>query len=258
VNLRKREAKLHDRRRLHVSPTVFGLVRIDGDLDPETGETVVTALRSCVDAELRSPDPEDRRTPPQRRADALGEICRRWLDSTERPQLRGERPHVTVTVDLQTLGGRAGGRSDFEHVGPVPPETVRRLACDAAFTRVLTMGRSEPLDVGRKTAVVPAPMRRAVIVRDGGCRFPGCDRPPPWCDAHHVVHWADGGRTALANLLLLCRRHHRLIHQGFRVETIDGRTVFRRPDGTIIEAVGNRRSRPPTDPSEDVSLQPVA
>ncbi|CAN5232545.1 HNH endonuclease signature motif containing protein [soil metagenome] len=229
------EQGLRERRRLHVSPTVFGLVRIDGDLDPDTGETVLTTLRACVDAELRSPDPEDRRTPAQRRADALGEICRRWLDSGDRPEIRGERPHVTLTADVQALGGNRGGHSELEHVGPIGVETARLWACDAVVTRVLTMGRSEPLDVGRRTSVVPAPMRRAVIVRDGGCRFPGCDRPPPWCDAHHVVHWADGGPTALANLLLLCRRHHRLVHQGFRMEMTRDGPIFRRRDGTILE-----------------------
>jgi HNH endonuclease len=72
-------------------------------------------------------------------------------------------------------------------------------------------------------------------VRDGRCRFPGCDRPPPWCDGHHIVHWADGGPTALANLVLLCRRHHRLVHHGFTVEMNDGRPVFRREDGSTLE-----------------------
>ncbi len=100
------EDSLRERRRLHVSPTVFGMVRIDGDLDPDTGETVLTALCSGVDADFRSSDQQDRRSPGQRRADALGEICRRWLDSSDRPQVGGERPHVTVTVGLEALRGR--------------------------------------------------------------------------------------------------------------------------------------------------------
>ncbi|MBI2237094.1 MAG: HNH endonuclease [Actinobacteria bacterium] len=103
--------------------------------------------------------------------------------------------------------------------------------------RVVMAGRSEPLDVGRRTPVVPPAIRRAVILRDGHCRFPGCDRPHTWCDAHHVVHWADGGPTALPNLVLLCRRHHRMLHHpgGFRLELADGRPVFRRPDGSVLE-----------------------
>jgi Domain of unknown function (DUF222)/HNH endonuclease len=223
------------RRRLHVSPTVFGMVRIDGDLDPETGETVLAALRACVDAELRSPDPEDRRTPAQRRADALYEISRQWMDLSDRPVIRGERPHLTVMMDLEALRGGPGGRAEAEHTGPLTPRAARRWACDAALTRVLTTGRSEPLDVGRRTPMVPAAIRRAVVVRDGGCAFPGCDRPPGWCDCHHVVHWADGGPTSVANLVLLCRRHHRLVHHGFGVQMSDGRPVFRRPDGTVLE-----------------------
>src|SRR5206468_6819231 len=128
------------------------------------------------------------------------------------------------------------GRSELDHVGTIHPEIARRLACDASISRMITKGRSEPLDVGRRTSVIPGPMRRAVIVRDRHCRFPGCDRPPPWCDAHHVVHWADGGTTALANLVLLCRRHHRLVHEGgFHVQMADGQAVFAMPDGTLAD-----------------------
>ena len=119
------------------------------------------------------------------------------------------------------------------------PELVRRVACDASVSRVLTLGASEPLDVGRRTAVVPAPMRRAVVVRDVHCRFPGCDRPPPWCDAHHIRHWAHGGATALWNLVLMCRRHHRLVHEGsFRVEMREGQPWFGRADGSGLEQTG--------------------
>jgi hypothetical protein len=228
---------LQERRRLHVSPTVFGMVRIDGDLDPETGETVLTALRSHLDAEARAEAAgDDRRTPGQRRADALGEICGRYLSLTDRPEVGGERPHVTVTMDLESLWGRAG-KAELDLTGPIRGETARLIACDALVSRVITGPRSEPLDVGRRTPVVSAALRRAVVVRDRHCRFPGCDRPQAWCDAHHMVHWADGGPTALSNLILLCRRHHRLTHErgGFRVEMVEGRPLFRRPDGSILE-----------------------
>jgi hypothetical protein len=245
------------RRRLHASVLMGGMVRVDADLDPETGECLLTALAAVVDAESRSSGADDERTPAQRRADALGEICRGWLDLAERPTVAGERPHVTVTVGTRALGTGAlgsgalgstplgtgalqstrGDTSECDHVGPVHPETARRLACDASIMRVVMAGRSEPLDVGRRTPVVSPAIRRAVIVRDRQCRFPGCERPHTWCDAHHVIHWADGGRTAVSNLLLLCRRHHRMVHRpgGFGLELADGQPVFRRPDGSVLE-----------------------
>lgn len=239
---------LRDRRRLHASVTFGGMVRLDGDLDPETGESVLTALRAVLDAGARSRT-EDDRTPAQRRADPLGEMCRQWLDGARRPTVGGERPHLTVTVGAEILAGAdvVGGihgtevsgmdhTSEFDHVGPASPQAVRRLACDASVMRVVLGPRSEPLDVGRRTPVVPPSIRRAVIVRDRTCRFPGCDHAHTWCDAHHVVHWARGGSTSLGNLVLLCRRHHRLVHEGgFSLVNADGRAVFHRPDGSVLE-----------------------
>jgi hypothetical protein len=224
-------------RSLYASPTLEGMVRVDGALDPETGQTLITALRAVVDSET-GPIDEDPRTSAQRRADALGEICRQWLDRTPRPEVGGERPHIALTVGLDALKGRCAAPSEFDDVGPVHPEIVRRWACDASISRVIMRGRSEPLDIGRRTAVVPAALRRAVVLRDEHCRFPGCDRPHSWCDAHHIVHWADGGRTALSNLVLLCRRHHRMVHERFRLSMEAGRSVFRRPDGIPLEDRG--------------------
>ena len=231
------EEALRARRRLHASVTLNGMVRVDGTLDPETGETVLTALRAIVDAESRSrfKGEVDDRSPAQRRADALGEVCRQWLDRPDRPTVGGELPHVTVTVSADTLAG-GDGVCETDHVGPIPIGTARRLACDASVMRVVLSERSEPLDVGRRSKVVPPSLRRAVIVRDRRCRFPGCDRPHTWCDAHHVVHWADGGPTALSNLILLCRQHHRAIHAGrARLDMDDGLPVFRRPDGSRLD-----------------------
>lgn len=229
--------RLRARRRLHASVTFMGMVRLDGDLDPETGETLLAALGAVLDAESRTGRGDDDRTPPQRRADALGEVCRQWLDMGDRPTVGGERPHVTVTVDAGALGDGTRGSGELDHTGPIDPEAARRLACDASIRRVVMAGPSEPLDVGRATPVVPPAMRRAVMVRDRCCRFPGCDRPHTWCDAHHVVHWAQGGPTAVGNLVLLCRRHHRMVHTrgGFGLELTDGRPVFRRADGTILQ-----------------------
>jgi len=232
------EEKLHEHRRLHASVTFLGMVRLDGTLDPETGETLLTALQAVLDAESRSGPENDDRAPAQRRADALGEICRQWLDLADRPTVAGERPHVNLTVDTDSVRDGSGVINEMDQVGPVDPALARRVLCDASIRRIVMTGRSEPLDVGRQTPVVSPAMRRAVIARDRHCRFPGCDRPHTWCDAHHVVHWADGGPTALPNLLLLCRRHHRMVHarDGFRLELVEGRPVFRRPDGSWLGA----------------------
>jgi hypothetical protein len=232
---RRADAERFDRRGLHVSPTFEGMGRMDGNLDPETTETVLTALRAKTDSWARS-GTGDPRTPAQRRCDALGEILREWLDRSDRPVVGGERPHLTVVVDLEALEGRAGYRCELQESGTISPESARRLACDASVSRVIVKGDSEPLDVGRRTPVVPASIRRAVVVRDRHCRFPGCDRPAPWSDAHHVVHWADGGETKLSNLVLLCRRHHRMIHDGsFGVGMTARGPVFTRADGSPLE-----------------------
>lgn len=220
-------------RRLHASVTLGGMVRVDGDLDPEGGEVLLTALAAVMDAGSRSREQETR-TPAQRRADALEEICRSYLGRADRPTVAGERPHVVVTVPLEGLIAGDGG--DLDRVGSVPGRDVRRLACDATVTRIVLGPRSEPLDVGRRTAVVSGALRRALIARDRACRFPGCDRHHGWCDAHHVRHWADGGATGLHNLVLLCRRHHRAIHEGgFGLGMEGTHPVFRRPDGSILE-----------------------
>ncbi|HEY7280306.1 MAG TPA: DUF222 domain-containing protein [Actinomycetota bacterium] len=230
----REDAERFERRCMHVSRSRDGMVRVDGNLDPETGATLSTALDAVTGAWVRSRH-DDPRSPAQRRADALGEVCRGWLSHSDRPIVGGERPHITVVADLETLEGRSPGRSETSVGTPVPAETVRRLACDAQVSRVITSGRSEPLDVGRTVRVVPPSLRRALSVRDQGCAFPTCDRPVSWCDAHHVRHWVDGGQTELSNLVLLCRRHHRMTHSGFRVQMIEGRPWFRRPDGSVIE-----------------------
>jgi hypothetical protein len=231
---------LHGRRRLDVCPTPTRMVRVDGELDPEGGEALLTALQAIVDAELRAGTGTDVRTPAQRRADALCELAHRYLRSPDRPTVGGERPHVTLTVGIETLraAGKTPvpGRCELDHTGAVPVETARRLACDASILPVVMAGRSLPLDVGRRTSVVPSGLHRAVELRDGGCRFPRCTRPHSWCDPHHIRHWADGGKTALDNLVLLCRPHHTLVHEGgFGLKMVEGKPMFRRPDGSPIE-----------------------
>ncbi len=125
----------------------------------------------------------------------------------------------------------ASGRSDLEDGTRVSAETSRRLSCDAGLVRVTHGPDGSVLDVGRRTRTIPPALRRALEARDRGCRFPGCGLR--FCDAHHVRHWADGGETSLRNTVLLCRHHHRLVHEGgWRILwDRDGRPVFMDPRG---------------------------
>lgn len=158
-----------------------------------------------------------RRRPPQvpmgrRRAQALTQLAVYLLDSGSLDHHGGERPHLTVTVPLEVLLGLPGaGMTEWGDA--LPPSSIRRLACDARVTRVVLDPASQPLDVGRTRRLATIAQRRALEVRDGGCRFAGCDRPPGWCDAHHVIPWLEGGATDLDNLVLLCRAHHTLVHR---------------------------------------------
>jgi hypothetical protein len=128
------------------------------------------------------------------------------------PSPSAERYTVMVHVNEATLTHDAPGRCDLEGELAIPPETARRLACDGAVVRVVRGPAGEVLDVGRKTRVVPPAIRRALLVRDGGCAFPGCGSR--FAEAHHIVPWAKGGETKLDNLVLLCRVHHRGVHEG--------------------------------------------
>lgn len=204
-------AATHQLRRLFVS-LAGGMVHLDGRLDPVSGEVVITALQALTDP--GNLNPSDTRSAAQRRADALVDLCRNRLDDGDLPAQRLERPHVVVHVSLEALEGRAGRPCELDQTGVITPRLARELACDARITRVITGPGSQPLEVGRTTRVIPSGIRLALMVRDGGCAVDGCRAPRRWCDAHHIVHWADGGPTDLGNLTLLCRRHHRMVHEG--------------------------------------------
>jgi hypothetical protein len=199
--------RLHQMRALHVSKHWTGLVHLNGDIDPAGGLLVMQALRSLSDpANL---DPNDLRTPPQARADALVELSRRFLQADGEGKKHPSR--VLVTIPWNTLQ-EGKGVVDTE-AGPIGGQTIRRLTCDATISRVLLDPASVPIEMGKATRVVPDALRRLLELRDQGCTHPGCDRPAAWCDAHHIIHWADGGRTVLANLRLLCAWHHTQAHQ---------------------------------------------
>ncbi len=200
----------HERRRFDISETFEGMTVFDGEAYGDDGALV----RTAIDA-YSKPLPGDMRTPTQRRADALVEVSRQALDRSDAPRGGGERPHLNVHVQLETLEKRAGAEAaDLDWGGVISGETARRLACDAGVSRIITDRASEPLDVGRRTRTIPAALRRAVVARDRHCVAAGCDRPPAWCEIHHRKHWLDGGTTALSNLELRCHLHHRDEHEG--------------------------------------------
>jgi hypothetical protein len=169
-----------------------------------------------------------------RRADALVRVAESYLEPDGRPRSLAEKYQVHVHLDLRR-------NADGPVVDPDAPalaeETIRRLGCEAGLVPVLHEG-GEILSVGRKTRAVPPAIRRALRLRDRGCRFPGCTHTRH-VDAHHARHWADGGETKLSNLVELCGWHHRLLHEGGYglLITDDGALVFTRPDGERIPDV---------------------
>jgi len=192
-----------------------------------------------------------------RRADAVGLVAERALtagfgESAPVSGTKAERYQVLLHVDTDTLTeeGSGLGQSELEDGTRVSYETSRRLSCDAAVVEIGHARDRSVLDVGRKTRTIPPSVRRALEVRDRGCRFPGCGLR--FTDAHHIKHWADGGETSLTNLLLLCGHHHRLLHEeGWKVEWwAEGRAAFIDPKGQTH--LGRPRQAPalPADPVE--------
>jgi hypothetical protein len=232
--------RAHQRRWLSTATTIDGMVSIDGLLDGESGAVLLTALAAATAPR----GPEDHRSAGQRRADALVEICGHALDTGKSPVSGGVRPHLLVTTPLAAVVGRKrtsppGPRStesaELPWTGPLTDQAVRRMSCDAQITRVVIDPPSQPLDVGRSTRTVPVHLRHALIVRDRGCVAEGCDRPPAWTEAHHIVHWAEGGSTSLGNLVLLCRHHHRKVHDaGWEFAEIGGRWRLVPPPDTRL------------------------
>jgi hypothetical protein len=191
-----------------------GAHSINGVLDAETAAGLAAALAPF----LVPTGPDDLRTADQRRADGLAEIVATAVRSDELPTLSGATTALQVEVDLATLTGdqahpgRIGGTTGA--VAWLTPQSISRLACDASVRRLLLDPNGIPLDLGREVRVFTAAQRRALATRDGGCRFPGCGRPAVHTGAHHLIPWAQGGQSDLENGLLLCRHHHRAVHQG--------------------------------------------
>jgi hypothetical protein len=221
-------AEQHERRGLHLSSTLGGMVLLDGAFPATEGATVIAALDS-----LAPPDPGDAPDGPrslsQRRHDALVDLATAHFN---RDTPSGTAAVVNVVVDLNTLThpedtDLARARCDLDRVGPIGRDAIARLGCDGSFSRIVMDGPSVVLDMGRRSRLATPSQRRAIAIRDRHCVFDGCDRQPQWCDIHHLVSWLEElGLTDLANLVLLCRRHHIMVHEA-------GWKLTRQPDGTI-------------------------
>jgi len=203
------------RRELHLADQPDGTTRISGTLDAEAAAALRAALEPLARPRRLGENPEDHRTVPQLRADALVEITERVLASGGLPLSRGTRPHVTVITTVEQVLGRPGARPAATGYGlPLSHAALERICCDADLTHVLLSREGVPLELGRTRRIVPPWLRRALVARDGGCAFPGCSKPAAWADAHHILAWTDGGATDLGNTVLLCPFHHRVIHRG--------------------------------------------
>jgi hypothetical protein len=210
-------------------------VTITVELPLETAELIDKALDRARDAMASSGPEFAEESWAAQRADALVAMAKSYLGG-KREASGGTRDHYQVTVHVDQAAlvenqGRAG----------LPIESVRRLACDAERIVIVEDGDGEPLSVGRKSRTVTTAIRRALWARDKGCRFPGCGRRR-FVDAHHIKHWVNGGESSLANTMLLCAAHHRLVHEGgFRIEKdYRDRWFFKRPDGRAVPACGYR------------------
>jgi hypothetical protein len=208
------EVEQVENRRLSLSAWFDGSMLLSGVLDSVGG----AALRAVLEPLARKSGAHDDRSRERRLADALVELA-----------TGGEQPaQIQVTSSLETLLGLVGApAAEMEFSLPVSSKTIERLACDCSISRVLLNSESTVIDVGRSKRVVSEPARRALKARDGSCRWPGCERPASWSAAHHVVHWIHGGSTDLDNLILLCHRHHWMVHEGHwqLVRSDDGRLL---------------------------------
>jgi len=202
------------------------------------------AIATLIDAHAAPRTAADDRTPAQRQAEALADACG-WVlnhaDATALPSSGGRRPQLNVLVGLADLEHRARAAC-LDFGGTLSPAALRMLACDASVVPVVLGGAGQPLDVGRATRTIPDGLRRAVTARDRGCAR--CGRPPSWCEVHHLLPWEAGGETKLANLIMLCRVCHRLVHHaGWDVRLVSGLAEFVPP--AWIDPQRRPRRRPP-------------
>jgi hypothetical protein len=208
------QAEQVEQRRLKLSTWMDGSLLISGQLDPIGGAAVLSVIEPLA----RKSGPQDDRCLEQRNADALVELASGG----------GSQAQIQVTSSLETLLALTGApAAEMEHCLPVSSKTIERLACDSSIARVLLNSESQVIDVGRSKRVVSEPGRRALTARDGHCVWNQCDRPASRSAAHHLIHWIHGGSSDLDNLILLCHRHHWMVHEG-------GWQIARGDDGRML------------------------
>src|SRR5436309_5244720 len=232
------EARRHQSRALHVYQDEDGMVTIRGRLAPEVGAVLVQALAAAREALHQGDVSAEPPTMAQQQADALALVAETAFHHGIDPGAPGERYQVVVHVDAPALADPdQPGQSVLEDGTHVSAETSQRLACDASRVVMRHAPDGQVVEVGARTRTIPPAIRRVLHHRDRGCRFPGCGLP--FGQGHHIRHWAQGGPTTLSNLALLCRRHHRAVHEeGYQVDRqSDGELRFRRPDGRLLPEV---------------------
>jgi hypothetical protein len=194
---------------VYFSPTGGNRAIVQGNLGADTASVVAAALRAADSGDINTPVP-------QRQAQSLGQICQEFLDHrTEPPSASRHRPHVNVVMTLEQWAAQAGAppARDLDTDLPLSPAATGALRCDAIVHPLVHDADGVVLHYGRGTRVWPRSLVNAIIVRDQGCRWPGCTAPARWCDVHHALAWERGGTTSIDNGLLLCRRHHHLLHR---------------------------------------------
>jgi hypothetical protein len=223
-------------------------------LPAEAGALVMKALELATEklpadarpaSDVPAGTPVERVPFSMRRADALALVVESFV-AHEVLECHGtDRHQIVVHVAEETLRERTAGCCEFEHGPSIAAETARRFACDASIVNLVENEDGEPLNLGRKTRTISAPLRRLLNARDKGCRFPGCANSH-YIDAHHVVHWANGGETRPSNLVSLCRFHHRAVHEGgIRIEILDdGALRFVKPNGVALDSVASCGTQP--------------
>jgi 5-methylcytosine-specific restriction endonuclease McrA len=244
----REETRRHTSRALHVYQDEDGMVLLRGRLTPEAGAVLMRALdagRAALYQQGRrqtfdAPLDVSAETPPmaQQQADALTLLAETALHQGLDPGASGERYQVVVHVDAPVLADPdAPGQSVLEDGARVSAETSQRLACDASRVVMQHAADGRVVEVAARSRTIPPALRRARHHRDRGCRFPGCH--VRFGQGHHIRHWAQGGPTTLSNLAVLCRRHHRAVHEeGYRVDRqANGELRFRRPDGRTLHEV---------------------